>query len=110
MAAVAQRLADQIIITNDNPRTEDPQSIMAMILAGFSTEGRAGVRVCPDRRAAIQAAIEEARAGDVVLIAGKGHERYQILGTVKHPFDDVAVARAALAERWTAVNGAEVAT
>jgi UDP-N-acetylmuramoyl-L-alanyl-D-glutamate--2,6-diaminopimelate ligase len=110
MAAVAQRLADQIIITNDNPRTEDPQSIVAMILAGFSTEGRTGVRVCPDRRAAIQAAIEEARAGDVVLIAGKGHERYQILGTVKHPFDDVAVARAALAERWTAVEGAEVAT
>ena len=110
MAAVAQCLADYVIITSDNPRTEDPQNIITMILAGLSPEARATVRVCPDRRAAIEAAIQEARPGDVVLIAGKGHERYQILGTVKHPFDDVAVARAALADRWAATTRAEVAT
>ncbi len=110
MAAVAQRLADHVIITNDNPRTEDPQSIITMILAGFSPEARAAVHVCPDRRAAIQAAVQEAHPGDVVLIAGKGHERYQILGTIKHPFDDVAVARAALADRRAVVAGGGEAT
>ena len=110
MAAVAERLADQVIITNDNPRTENPDSIIAMILAGFSSPARAAVQVCPDRRAAIDAAVQQARTGDVVLIAGKGHENYQILGAVKHPFDDVAVARAALTLHVAAACGPEVAT
>ncbi len=99
MAAVAEQLADDIFLTQDNPRTEKPQDILNMILAGFSENGRRKVRICRDRREAIAAAIDIARSGDVVLIAGKGHENYQIIGTVKHPFDDLKTAAAALHRR-----------
>jgi UDP-N-acetylmuramoyl-L-alanyl-D-glutamate--2,6-diaminopimelate ligase len=97
MGAIAGRLADRAIVTDDNPRGEDGDVIVAGILAGF--DGRAGVRVERDRARAIAAAIDGARAGDAVLIAGKGHEPYQDIGGERHPFDDVEVARHLLGGR-----------
>ena len=96
MAAVAEQLADELYLTSDNPRTEDPQAILDQMLAGLSGKARPRVRVEPNRGAAIYAALTDAHPGDVVLIAGKGHENYQIIGTQKHPFDDVEHATAAL--------------
>lgn len=98
MAAEAERGADVVVVTSDNPRTEDPAGIIDEILAGFTPEARSRVLVEADRRAAIRAAIGQARRGDVVLIAGKGHENYQIIGTSKTHFDDVEEAQAALQE------------
>ena len=92
MAAVAGRLADAVYVTSDNPRTENPEAILADLLAGLPAPPRL---VEVDRRAAIRAAVADAGAGDVVLIAGKGHEDYQIVGTTKQHFDDVEEARAA---------------
>jgi len=94
MAAIAERLADEVVVTDDNPRGEDGDAIVAGIMAGFADPGR--VVVQRDRRAAIVGAIGRARAGDIVLIAGKGHEPYQEIAGVKHPFDDGLVAREAL--------------
>jgi UDP-N-acetylmuramoyl-L-alanyl-D-glutamate--2,6-diaminopimelate ligase len=103
MGAVAGRLSDFIIVTSDNPRTEDPQKIIEEIQRGLTSDIKRinGQRVLAivDRREAIGKAIELARAGDMVLIAGKGHEKYQITGNQVLPFDDVAVAREALARR-----------
>lgn len=104
MGAVAERLADVVYVTSDNPRTEDPDAIIAEALAGMTQAGRGAARAIADRERAIFAAIEEARPGDIVLIAGKGHEDYQILpdgrgGTITRAFDDRVVARAALAQR-----------
>lgn len=99
MAATACALADDIFITSDNPRTEDPEAIVAEIWSGVPVPRRAGVVRIVDRREAIHEAIRSSREGDIVLIAGKGHEDYQIVGTVKHPFDDRIVAREALAQR-----------
>jgi len=96
MGAVAARMADRLYVTNDNPRSEDPRTIAAAIVAGI---GRREHVVELDRRRAIERAIGEARSGDVVLIAGKGHENYQIIGDRVLPFDDAQVARAALAMR-----------
>lgn len=93
MGAVAARLADRIYVTSDNPRGEDPRAIVDAIVAGIGAN-RAIVEL--DRRRAIERAIDEAKAGDVVLIAGKGHENYQIVGDRVLPFDDVAIAREAL--------------
>lgn len=95
MGEIGARLADVAIVTSDNPRSEDPQAIIAEVLAGArSTVAPADVRVQPDRALAISEAIMLARDGDAVLIAGKGHEQGQELaGGVKVPFDDVAVAR-----------------
>ncbi len=97
MAASAERLADVVIVTDDNPRGEDGDAIVADILAGFARPG--SVVVQRDRAQAIARAIGEAGAGDIVLIAGKGHEPYQEVGGVKHPFDDTAVARRCLEAR-----------
>lgn len=96
MGAVAERLADRVYVTSDNPRTEDPQSIVDAIVSGMSAPPLAAEL---DRRAAIQRAINDAHPGDVVLIAGKGHETHQIVGDRVLPFDDAAVAREALARR-----------
>ncbi len=96
MGEIASRLADYAYVTSDNPRTEDPQHIIDEIVAGMAASPRS---VLTDRRGAIEHAITEAGAGDTVLIAGKGHENYQIIGTHVLPFDDVAVARVALAAR-----------
>jgi UDP-N-acetylmuramoyl-L-alanyl-D-glutamate--2,6-diaminopimelate ligase len=97
MGAVAERLADRIIVTDDNPRGEDGDVIVAQIVAGFSHPEKAVVQ--RDRAAAIGSALREAQAGDVVLIAGKGHEPYQEIRGVRHPFDDLDVARRLLEAR-----------
>jgi UDP-N-acetylmuramoyl-L-alanyl-D-glutamate--2,6-diaminopimelate ligase len=95
MGGIAARLADVAIVTSDNPRSEDPEAIIAEILAGI--DDRSGVEVEVDRRAAIRRAVGAAEPGDVVVIAGKGHEQGQeFAGGRKEPFDDVAVAREAL--------------
>lgn len=101
MGAIAARYADFTYVTSDNPRTEDPQSIVDQILPGI---GAAPHAVNLDRRAAIGAAIAAACHGDVVAVAGKGHETYQIVGAQVLPFDDLAVAREALAQRAQAVR------
>jgi len=121
MGAVAGRLSDVIVVTSDNPRSEDPDRIIEEIQRGLTPDtrrapaqaatGRAertdlrdgGQRLLTivDRREAIDRAIELARSGDLVLIAGKGHEKYQVIGDRVLPFDDVAVAREALGRRRT---------
>ena len=97
MGAIAARLADRAIVTDDNPRGEDGDAIVAAIRAGMPAD--AVVSVQRDRAAAIAAAVAAARPGDVVLIAGKGHEPYQEIAGVRRPFDDLAVARAVLEAR-----------
>ena len=98
MGAAAAQHADTVIITSDNPRSEDPEAIIAAIAEGAG--GRDGVSRITDRREAIDHAIGLAGPGDVVVIAGKGHETYQeIAGGVKLPFDDREVAREALRAR-----------
>ncbi|MFN8024328.1 MAG: UDP-N-acetylmuramoyl-L-alanyl-D-glutamate--2,6-diaminopimelate ligase [Acidimicrobiales bacterium] len=93
MGAVAAELADQVVITSDNPRSEDPQAIIDATVAGVPADYRGHVVTEPDRRTAIGAALQIARPGDVVLIAGKGHETTQTIGDRVLPFDDRAVAR-----------------
>ena len=103
MGAVASRLSDLIVITSDNPRSEDPGRIIEEVQRGITAdtvrEGTPRPLAIADRRDAIVKAIELARPGDVVLIAGKGHEKYQAIGNRVLPFDDVAVAREALGRR-----------
>jgi UDP-N-acetylmuramoyl-L-alanyl-D-glutamate--2,6-diaminopimelate ligase len=105
MGAVAGRLSDVIIVTSDNPRSEDPARIIDEIRRGITpdTQRHGGQRVLSivDRREAIGKAVELAQPGDMVLVAGKGHEKYQVIGDQVLPFDDVAVAREALARRRT---------
>jgi UDP-N-acetylmuramoyl-L-alanyl-D-glutamate--2,6-diaminopimelate ligase len=98
MGAAVGRGADRIIVTNDNPRTEEPKNIAEAIEVGLRSTG-AKYAVELDRAKAIHDAILSADPGDVVLIAGKGHEPYQIMGTVKYPFDDRVEARRALGAR-----------
>lgn len=97
MAAVAERGADAVVVTDDNPRSEDGNAIVADIMAGFTDRSR--VVVERDRSLAIARAIADANGNDILLIAGKGHEASQEIAGVKHPFDDLAVARAALGRR-----------
>jgi UDP-N-acetylmuramoyl-L-alanyl-D-glutamate--2,6-diaminopimelate ligase len=97
MGAAAAAHADRAIITSDNPRHEDPQAIVDAILAGVELRDRDRVTTEVDRRAAIEQAVVTARPGDVVVIAGKGHETTQTIGDVAHPFDDREVAREAIA-------------
>ncbi len=99
MGAVACRLADRAILTNDNPRTEDPATIIKGVLEGVPPDALGRVVQLPDRRAAIRHAIAAAGPDDLVLVAGKGHEDYQIVGRQKQPFDDRLVAAEALRER-----------
>jgi UDP-N-acetylmuramoyl-L-alanyl-D-glutamate--2,6-diaminopimelate ligase len=100
MGAIAARLADAVVVTSDNPRTEDPQGILDDVLAGIPA-GTA-LQVEADRASAIASAIAEAGPDDLVLIAGKGHEDYQILGTTKVHFDDREEAEMALRRRTAA--------
>ena len=95
MGRIASRLADEVVVTSDNPRSEDPHRIITDILEGIASP----CAIAPDRSQAIRAAIAGARAGDVVLVAGKGHERYQEIAGVRHPYSDAAVVREALRER-----------
>jgi UDP-N-acetylmuramoyl-L-alanyl-D-glutamate--2,6-diaminopimelate ligase len=102
MAAIAEQGADVAIVTDDNPRTESGDAIVADILAGFSNSARAAegrVLVERDRAAAISRAIGSAGPHDIVLIAGKGHEPYQEIDGVQYPFDDTAIAHAVLEAR-----------
>ena len=94
MAKAAERTADSIIVTSDNPRTERAEDIISEIVAGFSRG--APVRIEPDRRKAIELAIKNASRDDIVLIAGKGHEKYQIIGSEKREFSDRKVAEECL--------------
>ncbi len=114
MGAVAARLSDLVVLTSDNPRSEDPAAIIEDIKRGIVPPGDRPAThhgqvlpplastpflALPDRAAAIERAVREARAGDVVLVAGKGHEKYQVIGDRTLPFDDVDVAQQALAQR-----------
>jgi UDP-N-acetylmuramoyl-L-alanyl-D-glutamate--2,6-diaminopimelate ligase len=105
MGEIAARLSDVVFVTSDNPRSEDPEAIIAEILTGIEG-GAAGVEALTDRRAAIEAAVVAARPGDVLVIAGKGHEQGQELADGrKLPFDDATVAREALDARGAGVAG-----
>ena len=97
MGAVAARGADRVVLTSDNPRDEAPELILAQILAGVT--GHDEVEVTADRRAAIHDVLTRAAAGDVVLLAGKGHEDYQEVAGLRRPFSDLAEAQSALARR-----------
>ncbi len=114
MAAIAEQLADAVFVTDDNPRGEDGDAIVAHIMAGFAAHGCASgavagcegaprrsaeIHVQRDRARAIGAAVAQADPGDIVLVAGKGHEPYQEIAGIKHPFDDTEVASRALAAR-----------
>ena len=99
MGAVAAAGADVVVLTSDNPRSEDPAEIIAAMEQGaVGTNAERPPLVEPDRRAAVATALSMARPGDAVVIAGKGHETTQIIGEVATPFDDRAVARSLLAE------------
>jgi UDP-N-acetylmuramoyl-L-alanyl-D-glutamate--2,6-diaminopimelate ligase len=97
MAAAAEQFAQRVVLTSDNPRSEDPQVILNQMLAGLKHASRA--IVVADRAHAITQTVQQARAQDVVLVAGKGHEDYQEISGVKHPFSDVQHARDALQQR-----------
>ncbi|WP_372663036.1 UDP-N-acetylmuramoyl-L-alanyl-D-glutamate--2,6-diaminopimelate ligase [Cohnella sp.] len=101
MGRIAAELADRIIVTSDNPRTEDPLVILNEIEVGLKAAGTSSERYAlePDRRAAIQKAVDMASSGDVVLIAGKGHETYQIIGGHTQDFDDRLAAKEAIRSR-----------
>ena len=92
MGRVAVELADVVIVTSDNPRSEDPLRIIEDVLLGSGVD----VEIDPDRRSAIDRAVAVADPGDVVLVAGKGHEQGQEIAGVVHPFDDREVAREAV--------------
>lgn len=98
MGRIAAEFGDLVFITDDNPRSEDPASIRSAMVSGIDSQHRSRVREIADRRAAIAAAVEAAKSGDVVLILGKGHETGQEVAGVVHPFDDRDVARALLEE------------
>ena len=97
MGAVAATLADRVVVTSDNPRSEDPELIINAIISGVPGDYRDRVVSDPDRRRAFTVAFQQARPGDVVVIAGKGHETTQTIGAQVLPFDDRGVARALLA-------------
>ena len=106
MGAVVARLSDLVIVTSDNPRSEEPERIIEDIMRGIQPASPRGVLSAPrahlkivDRRRAIERAISVAAPGDMVLLAGKGHEKTQVIGDRVLPFDDAEIAREALAER-----------
>jgi UDP-N-acetylmuramoyl-L-alanyl-D-glutamate--2,6-diaminopimelate ligase len=101
MGGIAARLADRVWVTSDNPRSERPEAIIAEIVTGIPQAALDRHVTIPDRKAAIRSALEWARPGDVVVLAGKGHETYQIVGSEVLPFDDRTIAREALAGRRT---------
>lgn len=102
MGGIAARLADLAIVTSDNPRTEDPERILDGIESGMGSAPRLRIS---DRREAIRTALTEGRMDDLVLLAGKGHETYQIVGTEKRPFDERAIVHELLAEMQTDAGG-----
>jgi UDP-N-acetylmuramoyl-L-alanyl-D-glutamate--2,6-diaminopimelate ligase len=100
MGEIAARLADVLVVTDDNPRSEDPAAIRAAVLAGTSGAAAEVVEV-GDRRRAIRAALDRARTGDIVLVAGKGHEQVQIVGGKQRPFSDRQQVEQWLGEHWS---------
>ena len=96
MAQIAANLSGHVVLTSDNPRSEDPMAILNEMRTGIAALDQHRVFVNPDRREAIRQAVGMAKAGDVVLLAGKGHETYQEIAGVKHPFDDAAVLKETL--------------
>jgi len=104
MGALAQELADLVVVTSDNPRGEDPMQILSHILSGMDVS-RGKIHVEPDRAAAIGWALDQGRAGDVIVLAGKGHETYQEIGGVRIPFDERDVVA-----RWFARQGRQEKT
>ena len=98
MGEIAARMADVVVITSDNPRTEEPNGIVAQIAQG-AMHGTAHVLIEVDRRVAIDAAIAQAGMADVVLVAGKGHEAYQDIMGVKHPYSDLEQVNQAI-QKW----------
>jgi UDP-N-acetylmuramoyl-L-alanyl-D-glutamate--2,6-diaminopimelate ligase len=99
MGEIAARLADRVIVTSDNPRTEDPLAIAREVADGFP---RTEIEL--DRRRAIRRAIDDALPGDTVVVAGKGHEPYQIVGEETRPFDDRDEVRTAFSKRAETVR------
>ena len=97
MGKVASSYADKIFVTSDNPRFEEPEVIISEIMEGI--DNKEYVRVQPDRKIAIETAIEEARSEDIILIAGKGHENYQDICGTKQPFNDYEIAEVALQQK-----------
>jgi UDP-N-acetylmuramoyl-L-alanyl-D-glutamate--2,6-diaminopimelate ligase len=95
MGAVAEALADDVLVTSDNPRGEDPQAIIAAILDGMKSRPK----VEPDRARAVASVVVEAAAADVILLAGKGHEPYQEIAGVRHAYSDLEAAKSALETR-----------
>jgi UDP-N-acetylmuramoyl-L-alanyl-D-glutamate--2,6-diaminopimelate ligase len=108
MAAVAARFGDDLTITSDNPRTEDPLAIIEEVRAGLPESPVCEIQMEVDRERAIHMAVKRSQAGDVIVVAGKGHEDYQIIGTTKRPFDDRLVAREALRARAARLDKAGV--
>jgi UDP-N-acetylmuramoyl-L-alanyl-D-glutamate--2,6-diaminopimelate ligase len=100
MGAIAARMADRVMVTSDNPRGESPAAIIAAIVGGIAD--RSSTEAVEDRRAAIMQAVAEASARDVIVLAGKGHEDYQEIAGVRHPFSDVIEATQALMQRGAA--------
>lgn len=98
MAKVAENLADLIVVTSDNPRTEQPEKIIEEILTGFTNPSSERIKVEPNRKKAVHLALGLAQPDDIVLIAGKGHEQYQIIGTKKIDFSDIKIAQEFLKE------------
>jgi len=99
MAQVAEQLADFIIVTSDNPRTEEPTAIIDEIITGFESPDSQTITIEPDRKKAIESAIESSDKNDIILIAGKGHETYQIIGKQKFDFSDKEIAEQCLQKR-----------
>jgi UDP-N-acetylmuramoyl-L-alanyl-D-glutamate--2,6-diaminopimelate ligase len=98
MARVTEQFADIIIVTSDNPRTEEPVKIIDDIIAGFESPDSQNITIEPDRKKAIKIAIQKAENNDIVLIAGKGHETYQIIGKQKFDFNDKTIAKEFISE------------
>ena len=93
MAEIACKLSNRVILTSDNPRSEDPEAILADMEKGVNSTYANTTLIIADRRQAIKAAITQAPANSIVLIAGKGHEKYQEIKGIKHHFDDVEEAK-----------------
>jgi len=93
MARIAARFSDRVILTSDNPRSEVPEQIIAEMLEGVEKAFARNVQTITDRREAIKIACAISRSNDVILIAGKGHEKYQDIKGIKHPFDDKEILK-----------------
>ena len=104
MGRIAALAADQVLLTSDNPRSEDPEAIIDEIVAGIPAGSGSEVERQADRKVAIALALSRARPGDCVLIAGKGHETEQVFADRTIEFDDAAVAGACLRERYAATE------